>query len=158
MKQFERWRLLSTIGSALGFLLVLFLIYKKEYMYAGLAVIILILFVYTFFGFWKALKDHGMKTEVDISRVLGKDAKEALDFGNVGILTYNEEYIITWTSPFFKERDIYLVNQKLTSWIENIRTLFDDDVDMVIGKSNNYIYEITRKRDAQILYVKDITD
>ena len=29
---------------------------------------------------------------------------------------------------------------------------------MVIGKSEGRIYEITRKRDAQILYVKDITD
>ena len=51
-----------------------------------------------------------------------------------------------------------MTNSKLTSWISNIRTLFDDDVDMVIGKSEGRIYEITRKRDAQILYVKDITD
>lgn len=29
---------------------------------------------------------------------------------------------------------------------------------MVIGKSEGRIYEITRKRDAQILYVKDISD
>ena len=29
---------------------------------------------------------------------------------------------------------------------------------MVIGKSEGHVYEITRKRDAQILYVKDITD
>lgn len=59
---------------------------------------------------------------------------------------------------FFKEKGIILTNSKLTSWISNIRTLFDDDVDMVIGKSEGRIYEITRKRDAQILYVKDITD
>ena len=51
-----------------------------------------------------------MKTEVDISRVLGKDAKDALNFGNVGILTYNEEYIVTWASPFFKEKGITLTN------------------------------------------------
>jgi cyclic-di-AMP phosphodiesterase len=158
MKQFEKWRVLSMVNTALGFLLVLYLIVKKEYFYAGIGVVVLVLYIYTFFGFWKSLKEHGVKTEVDISRVLGKDAKEALDFGNVGILTYNEEYIVTWASPFFKEKNINLVNSKLTGWIENIRTLFDDDVDTIIGKTKDTVYEITRKRDAQILYVKDITD
>ena len=158
MKQFEKWRSLCVIGLALGLILSILLFLKKEYIYMIAALIVWIVFICAFFGFWKSLKEHGMKTEVDISRVLGKDAKDALNFGNVGILTYNEEYIVTWASPFFKEKGITLTNSKLTSWISNIRTLFDDDVDMVIGKSEGRIYEITRKRDAQILYVKDITD
>ena len=158
MKQFEKWRSLCITGLALGFMLSILLFLKKEYIYMIAALIVWIVFICAFFGFWKSLKEHGMKTEVDISRVLGKDAKDALNFGDVGILTYNEEYIVTWASPFFKEKGITLTNSKLTSWISNIRTLFDDDVDMVIGKSEGRIYEITRKRDAQILYVKDITD
>lgn len=158
MKRFEKWRTLGIICTVISAVLMLALLYKREYLYCLLLALLMCLFVYTFFGFWKALKEHGMKTEVDISRVLGKDAKDALSFGNVGILTYNEEYIVTWASPFFKEKNIDLTNRKLTSWIENIRTLFDDDVDVVIGRSNGKIYEITRKRDAQILYVKDITD
>lgn len=158
MKQFEKWRSLCFFGLVIGCLLAIVLFLKKEYIVLLAILVVLIVLIYAFFGFWKALKEHGMKTEVDISRVLGKDAKDALDFGNVGILTYNEEYIVTWASSFFKEKGITLTNNKLTSWIGNIRTLFDDDVDMVIGKYENRIYEITRKRDAQILYVKDITD
>ena len=158
MKQFEKWRSLCITGLALGLILSILLFLKKEYIYMIAALIVWIVFICAFFGFWKSLKEHGMKTEVDISRVLGKDAKDALNFGDVGILTYNEEYIVTWASPFFKEKGITLTNSKLTSWISNIRTLFDDDVDMVIGKSEGRIYEITRKRDAQILYVKDITE
>ena len=158
MKRFEKWRSLCFAGLAMGVILSIFLFLEKKYGFMIAVVAISIVFSFAFFGFWKALKEHGMKTEVDISRVLGKDAKDALDFGNVGILTYNEEYIVTWASPFFKEKGIQLTNNKLTSWISNIRTLFDDDVDMVIGKSEGRIYEITRKRDAQILYVKDITD
>lgn len=158
MKRFEKWRSLCFAGLVMGIIVSIFLFFKKEYIFMIVMLAIVIVFSFAFFGFWKALKEHGMKTEVDISRVLGKDAKDALDFGNVGILTYNEEYIVTWASPFFKEKGIQLTNNKLTSWISNIRTLFDDDVDMVIGKSKGHIYEITRKRDAQILYVKDITD
>ena len=158
MKRFEKWRSLCFAGLVMGIIVSIFLFLKKEYLFMIVMLTVVIVFSFAFFGFWKALKEHGMKTEVDISRVLGKDAKDALDFGNVGILTYNEEYIVTWASPFFKEKGIQLTNNKLTSWISNIRTLFDDDVDMVIGKSKGHIYEITRKRDAQILYVKDITD
>lgn len=158
MKQFEKWRSLCATGLVLGLILSILLFVKKEYIFMFVALILVFIFTFAFFGFWAALKKHGMKTEVDISRVLGKDAKDALNFGDVGILTYNEEYIVTWASPFFKEKGIELTNNKLTSWISNIRTLFDDDVDMVIGKSEGHVYEITRKRDAQILYVKDITD
>ena len=158
MKQFEKWRSLCVTGLVLGGILSFLLFLKKEYIFMVAALVIGIILMCAFFGFWKSLKKHGMKTEVDISRVLGKDAKDALNFGDVGIVTYNEEYIVTWASPFFKEKGINLTNNKLTSWISNIRTLFDDDVDMVIGKSEGRIYEITRKRDAQILYVKDITD
>ena len=146
MKQFEKWRSLCVTGLVLGCILALLLFLKKEFIIMVAILIIWIIFICAFFGFWKSLKKHGMKTEVDISRVLGKDAKDALNFGDVGILTYNEEYIVTWASPFFKEKGIILTNSKLTSWISNIRTLFDDDVDMVIGKSEGRIYEITRKR------------
>ena len=158
MKQFEKWRSLCFFGVVMGCVLTIIIFFKQEYIFMIATLFVLIIFIWAFFGFWKALKEHGMKTEVDISRVLGKDAKDALNFGNVGILTYNEEYIVTWASGFFKEKGIQITNNKLTSWISNIRTLFDDDVDMVIGRSKGRIYEITRKRDAQILYVKDITD
>ena len=36
------------------------------------------------------------KRVLTISRVLGSDAKEAFLFGEVGFLTYDENYIITW--------------------------------------------------------------
>lgn len=61
-------------------------------------------FYLCFLWLLEIFKEHGMKTEVDISRVLGKDAKDALNFGDVGILTYNEEYIVTWASPSLKRR------------------------------------------------------
>lgn len=41
-----------------------------------------------------------------------KDAKDALKIGEVGIITYNDEFVATWTSDFFAQRDISLVNKK----------------------------------------------
>lgn len=111
-----------------------------------------------FYGFWMSVRQQGIKIELDISRVLGKDAKDALRFGSIGMLTYNDEFVCTWESDFFMERDIDLVNRKLTSWIENIRDLVDEEVDTITGVADGHIYEITRKKDAPLLYVKDVTE
>ena len=158
MKQFEKWRGFYIIAIILSVCYMVFAIVNGEYVFALIGLVLTCVFSFSFLGLWRSLKLHGVKTEVDISRVLGRDAKDALSFGHIGILTYDNEYIVTWASPYFKENNINIVNQKLTSWIENIRTLFDEDVDVVIGKYQDKIYEITRKNDAQILYVRDITD
>ena len=127
------------------------------YFSAGFLLLLVLVFGIPLLGFIKDINDYGVKTEVDISRVLGKDAKEALSFGGVGILTYNNEYIVTWASDYFTQKGIDLVNKKLTSWIEKIRVLFDEDVDVIRAKYQDTVYEITRKQDSQLLFVKDIT-
>lgn len=158
MKQFKKWR---------GFLILAFLIWAVleglllfHQNWTGVVYLLIpaLLFFVFLYGFLRDLNTYGVKTELDISRVLGKDAKEALSFGDVGILTYNNEYIVTWASPFFSEKGIDLVNKKMTSWIEEIRDLFDDDVDLITGRDGQRVYEITRKSDAQLLFVKDVTE
>lgn len=158
MKQFEKWKTLAICLFAAICVYILFLFFMEQYGHGVITILCGVSFLAVFFGLWNNIKRHGVQTEVDITRVLGKDAKDALSFGNVGILTYDENYVVTWASPFFKERNIDLVNHKLTSWIESIRSLFDDDVDVIVGKENDHIYEITRKQDASIIYVREITD
>ena len=53
---------------------------------------------------------------VDISRILGHDAKDALVFGEIGIITYDDEYMVTWINDFLEHR-IDIVGNKVTSWI-----------------------------------------
>ena len=158
MKQFEKWKNLSIFSVVVTIVCICVLMFKKSWMDSFIVLLITFLFIISFFGLWISLKKHGVKTEVDISRVLGKDAKDALQFGNIGILTYDDQYVCTWASPFFKDRNIDLVNKKMTSWIESIRSLFENDVDTIVGKDQDTVYEITHKPDSQILYVKDITD
>lgn len=97
--------------------------------------------------------------DLDISRVLGKDAKEALVFGKIGLITYDEQYCVTWINDFLEERYPDLIGRKLTNWITAIKELFNDDGrEVVIASLNDYVYEITRKEDTQVLYVRDITE
>lgn len=98
-------------------------------------------------------------TDLDISRVLGKDAKEALVFGKVGLIIYDDQYCATWVNDFLEERYPDLVGRKLTGWIQEIKELFNDDGrEVVNGTLGNYVYEISRKEDTQVLYVRDITE
>ncbi|MEG0469057.1 MAG: DHH family phosphoesterase, partial [Longicatena sp.] len=98
-----------------------------------------------------------MQRYVDISRILGHDAKDALMFGEIGIITYDEQYNVTWVNDFIMQRKIDIVGKKVTSWITDISNLFQGDVDVISAKSEEYVYEITRKENAQVLYVRDVT-
>lgn len=158
MKQFRKWIYIFSGSLLISLVTLVIFILKQRWLAVGSLVLIMLISSFAFFSFYYELKKHGMKTELDISRVLGKDAKDALNFGGIGIITYDEDYVVTWASDYFQNKGIDIVNKKVTTWIENIRSIFDDEVDTTIGKYNGVIYEITRKEDARLLYVKDITD
>lgn len=157
MKDFQKWRYLSILAVLVSVFFIVYGILHTSWLVAGVALLIAVLFIASFYGFWLTAEKQGFQTDVEISRFLGKDAAGALSFGNIGLLTYDEEYIVTWTSDFFKERNIELVNQKVTAWIPETRTLFEDEVDYVLGESDDSFYEITRKTDSNVLYVQDVT-
>ncbi|MDO4467185.1 MAG: DHH family phosphoesterase [Bacillota bacterium] len=158
MKQFKKYRSLMFLAGIATVVSLFIFCYQKRWDLLVLVLVLSGLSQIAFFGFWKNLHDYGMKTEVDISRVLGKDAKGALQFGNVGIITYDENYIVTWCSSFFSDRKIDLVGKKVTSWIPEVRKIFDEVVDEVYGRNEGTIYQIIRKTDTGLLYVKDVTE
>ncbi len=94
---------------------------------------------------------------VDISRILGSEAKDAFDFGEIGIVTYDEDYMITWMSELFEEREIDCIGKKSTMWIPELNELFHGDTETIRTEIDGSIYEIQRKEDAQILFFKDIS-
>ena len=158
MKQFHKWRGYFILAGCIFIVLVVASLFLNNYTQAVFLVVGGVLFAIPLIGFVRDLKTYGLKTELDISRVLGKEAKDALSFGNIGILTYNEEYVVTWASSYFDQKGLDLVNKKLTSWIEEIRTLFDEDVEVITAESEGSIYEITRKSEGQLLFVKEVTE
>lgn len=158
MKKYTKWRNLMIVLMVIVVGLLAYMIWAHDWVSVVLLVLISGLFSAVFIGFWRNLKKRGLQTEFDISRILGRDAKDALQVGDVGILTYNDEFVVTWASDFFREHGIDIVNKKVTSWIENIRELFDEDVDSVIGKYEHHVYEVIKKEDAQVLYARDITE
>ena len=158
MKRFIKWRNKYITFICLGLCLGAVFVYHKDFKLTLLTALFLIISSTIFFGLWNALNKYGMQTELDISRVLGKEAKGALEIGNVGIVTYNDEFEATWESGFFKEQGIQIINKKLTSWVPEISELFEGNVDFITASFGGKIYEITRKEGSKLLYVKDITE
>lgn len=102
--------------------------------------------------------DREKKTcDQSLSRILGTDAKDALLFGEVGILVYDENLIVTWFNDFLASRGLDLVGKKLSAWDPTINELFVDGVDVVTIVDGEYIYEITQKENSTVLFVKDVT-
>ena len=97
------------------------------------------------------------KKEITISRILGNDAKDAFLFGQVGLVSYDEAYMITWMSELFIERDIDFAGEKITAWLPEVAALLQGDDDVITVKYAEHIYRIVRKADAQVLFFQDIT-
>lgn len=108
---------------------------------------------------WIVMKFQHEKSQrdIDISRILGHDAKDALVFGEIGLITYDEQYNATYINEFLAGREILNIGNKLTSWIPEISELFRDDIDSIVARQGGYAYEITRKESGQVLFVRDIT-
>lgn len=157
MKKFNKWRISFGLLSTAMLIESIWLFTHERPIAGSLMLASAVLMVLLFMSMWSEMKKKGLQTDVDIQRVLGRDAKDALSFGKVGIITYNEEGIATWVSSFIREEGLDLVNQKLTSFLENIRELFDENVDVITGTYHGQVYEVARKESARVLFVRNIT-
>lgn len=117
----------------------------------ALNILIVLWIVYRF-------ENDKMRKDIDISHILGHDAKDALLYGQIGIITYDKQYQATWMNDFLVERKLSLVGKKLTSWIPELSEIFQGDVDRIVAVSGNHVYEIIRKESGQVLFLKDITE
>lgn len=97
------------------------------------------------------------ETGEEIEKSLKKGNTEALKFASVGILVYNEEFVITWLSSLFKERSMDHLGEKLLLWLPELKDLLKGDVDHVYIKINEETYEIRKLRNAFVLFFKDIS-
>lgn len=153
-------RLKSKIAIILLFeiiILFIFFIFLFNYVYLLLFIYLLmnISFIYLIIQTYE--KDQRDRI-FSITRVLGKDAKDALEIGGVGIVTYDENYNVTWMSEMFDQRGISLIGSKITALSPEINKLFTGDSESLTIEVNDTIYEVIRKDNAQLLFFRDITE
>lgn len=158
MKKFEQWRNAFIALTAAGSAVCVWLLFVHAWWMGLFTGLFTAAAACIFFGMWHQMSRKGLQTDVDIRRVLGRDAKDALSFGEIGILTYNEEGIVTWASDFFKIHHQDLVNHRLTAWISQTRQLLDEEIEVITAQKDGEYYEIRRRPGARVLFVRDITE
>ena len=95
---------------------------------------------------------------LETTRVLGNDAKDAMVYAQLGIISYNDEYVITWASELFDEREMNVIGEKVTRVIPGVEELINGEVDKDIFNINYREYEITKAVGSQTLFVRDVTE
>lgn len=91
-----------------------------------------------------------------VAAVLDTDAKNAFLFGGIGLIQYDENRNITWTSDLFKELNINIIGVKLLEWQPHLISLFDDeDVKVIDIKGRKF--EAYNSKETKLIYLKDVT-
>ena len=91
------------------------------------------------------------------SQVLGRDRAEALAIGGLGLVIYDEDYLITWTSEWFDEYQKEMISQKLLKVIPALKPLFNGETDETEIEFHDKTYRVIRKDKARVLFWHDIT-
>lgn len=122
------------------FILSLYVIFKNILVLAGLFYI----------------SYHVEENALSVSDALNRDAKNAFLFGGIGLIQYDENRNIVWTSDLFKALDIHIVGVKLLEWQPHLVSLFDDE-DIKVIDIKGRKYEAYNSQESKLIYLKDVT-
>ncbi|MBR0386014.1 MAG: DHH family phosphoesterase [Erysipelotrichaceae bacterium] len=125
-----------------------------DIMAAVFTVVDAILVVYLFYCYENEKKAR----LVSISRVLGSEAKDALIYSQMGIVTYDDDYIVTWCSELFDQRGMNMIGERLTRILPGTEVLLNGDSDKIIINVGDTQYEVLRGETSRVLFVRDVTE
>lgn len=93
---------------------------------------------------------------LSVADALNVDAKNAFIFGGIGLIQYDENRNIVWTSDLFKELNINIVGVKLLEWQPHLATLFEDE-DIKVIDIKGKKFEAYNSQETKLIYLKDVT-
>lgn len=106
----------------------------------------------------QSTKQKVEKRELETSAVLGDEAQIAFLFGEVGLVSYDESYVITWMSELFTERGINRFGKKLLVWLPQLESLISGEMDMVEVIIEDRRYLVNRSETSPVMFFKDVTE
>lgn len=95
---------------------------------------------------------------IDITRILGKEAKDALLLGGVGLITYDDDYVVSWANELFERHGMYIIGERITNLDPKINELITGESETITLEVNNRTYQVSRKENASLLFVKDVSE
>ncbi len=121
------------------------------------ALIILIIQAALFVYFSERLENLMEEQSIGVREALGSTAEEAYLFGGIGLLMYDDDYVITQMSELFEKRGLNHVGSKVLSWLPEVDPLISGEGDTATVQLDDRMYEICRREDEPVLIFRDIT-
>jgi len=100
------------------------------------------------------------KNHQNINFLLGADIAEGYRFSQLGMIHYDEDQTIIWTSELFEERHIQVLGQNLIDWQPGLIDILNstDDKKEVIVTIQQRKYSAICLKELQIILLKDVSD
>lgn len=157
-ENFEKLKIQIVTGLALEVVvLVALLMFRFNWAYVVFPIFLLVDIIIIGYILYKYQQDLKSRV-ISITRILGKEAKDALVLGGVGLITYDDDYVVTWANELFEEHNMFLIGERVTTIDPTINELLMGESESITIIVNDRSYQITKKESAQLLFVQDITD
>ena len=134
--------------------LLYFVLHKDVLILAILLILEIVLAYYLVSNYENALQEQA----IGVKSSLGETAEEAYLTGGIGLVMYDDDYVVTWMSELFDKLGINRVGNKILTWIPEADDLIAGRSDNALVPLDDKLYEISRVNNAQIIIFKDITE
>lgn len=94
--------------------------------------------------------------QLGIQEILGDEYENASIFGRIGMLKYDENRNVMWTSKLFSELDIHPVGMKLHDMHKDLERTFEDEVILPIVYKD-YCFDVYNHVAERMIYFKENT-
>jgi len=123
----------------------------------GLMGILLINILYTVLIFH--LVDKKTRNNyLTVGQLLGFDVKQTYDFGQLGIIIYDDNKEIIWTNETLESRNLNIIGLNLFEWKNEFERLFSDDTSILFVTINDRIYQCKHLVELKVIILQDVTE
>lgn len=115
----------------------------------GVQIIISLIFIYLSS---REIQDNAL----NVTEAVDIDLRNALVFGGIALVAYDENRNITWVSDLMLAMNVNIVGVKLLEWQPTLATLFEnDDIKLIELKGKRF--EVYNSSETHLLFLKDVT-
>lgn len=93
-----------------------------------------------------------------VGQLLGFDIKQTYDFGQLGIIIYDDNKEIIWTNETLETRNINIIGLNLFEWKSDFEKAFNDDNLILYVSISDRIYQCKHLSELKVIILQDVTE
>lgn len=137
------------------FVLIVFHVFLNDYLVMIQYLILLTNIAFVIAMYW-TMNVSRKDRILSVTKILGTRSKQALDYGQVEMITLDEHNLVTWMSELFADKEQIEIGIGITEIFPQLKPLFEGEEDVKI-KIEDEVYLVSLLGTNDILYFKNIT-